>query len=223
MSESLKQHALAEAITAFRAEMLPQIPEDALAVMGDATELLRRVGLADGTVKVGDVAPDFDLPELSGNRLSLSALLKDGPVVISFYRGAWCPYCNLEMQALQKALPDIEAAGGRLIAIAPETAEHAGETRDKGNLSFPLLQDRDNIVASAYGLVFTVPESLREVYQAFGIDLADSQGNDRFELPMPATYIVGTDGRVAHAFVDVDYTQRMEPADIVKQLKDIKR
>ncbi len=219
MSNSMSQHALAGAIEAFKAEMLPQMPEDALAVMAEATELLRHAELADGAVKVGETAPDFDLPELSGSHLSLSTLLHDGPVVISFYRGAWCPYCNLEMQALQKALPEIEAAGGRLIAIAPETAEHAGEIRDKGNLTFPILQDSDNIVATAYGLVFTLPESLREVYQSFGIDLAESQGNDHFELPMPATYIVGPDGQVAYTFVDVDYTQRAEPAEIVKQLR----
>jgi len=213
--------SLAKDIAGLQEQMLPQIPQEALQVMFDATQGLKESSLEAGALKEGDAAPDFDLPELGGGRVHLTDVLRDGPVVISFYRGAWCPYCNLEMQALQAALPDIEAAGGRLITIAPETAAHAGEIRDKGNLTFPLLQDADNAVARCFGLVFALPEPLRSIYEAFGIDLTDSQGNDAFELPMPATYIIGSNGRVAHAFVDVDYTQRMEPSEIVDILRTL--
>ncbi|MDQ6967041.1 MAG: peroxiredoxin-like family protein [Mariprofundaceae bacterium] len=210
---------LSEQLEAFNQGFVEKVSAEIVQTMGAATEALRRSGLVERAVKVGDTAPDFDLPELAGGRFCLSEALRDGPVVISFYRGAWCPYCNLEMQALQAASGDIAAAGGRLIAIAPQTAAHAGETRDKGNLTFPLLQDADNAVARQYGLVFTLPEALRTIYETFGIDLADSQGNDAFELPMPATYIVGRDGIIAHAFVDADYTKRMEPAAIIEALK----
>ncbi|OIO67769.1 MAG: alkyl hydroperoxide reductase [Zetaproteobacteria bacterium CG12_big_fil_rev_8_21_14_0_65_55_1124] len=211
--------SLREEIEKLNQQFMGMVSAEVAETMGAAAAELKQSGIDQRALKVGDRAPDFNLPELAGGKLSLTGLLADGSVVISFYRGAWCPYCNLEMQALQAALPAIEAAGGRLIAIAPETAAYAGEIRDKGNLTFPLLQDKDNAVSRRYGLVFTLPETLRPIYEAFGIDLADSQDNDAFELPMPATYIVGTDGIIAHAFVDADYTKRMEPADIVEALQ----
>ena len=146
-------------------------------------------------------------------------LLAQGPAVISFYRGGWCPYCNLELQALQRELPEIERVGGRVVAIAPELPEHALETGKAGALSFPLLHDRDNQLAAALGLVFTLPESLRPIYEGFGIDLEASQGNQNFELPMPATYIVRQDRTIAYAWVEVDYTKRLDPTTIVEMLE----
>jgi peroxiredoxin len=213
--------SLSEELEQFNRGFIEQVPEGVITEMAAATEMLQKSGLADRAVQAGQSAPEFDLPELGGGRVSLSEAVENGPVVISFYRGAWCPYCNLEMQALQNALPEIEAAGGRLIAIAPELSEHAGQIREKGNLTFPLLHDWQNGVAREYGLVFSLPESIRPIYENFGIDLAASQGNDRFELPMPATYIVGRDGVVAHAFVDVDYTKRMEPSEIIEILNKL--
>ena len=207
--------SLSEELEQFNRGFIEQVPEGVITEMAAATEMLQKSGLADRAVQAGQSAPEFDLPELGGGRVRLSEAIENGPVVISFYRGAWCPYCNLEMQALQNALPEIERAGARLIAIAPELPEHAGQIREKGNLTFPLLHDWQNGVAREYGLVFSLPESIRPIYENFGIDLAASQGNDRFELPMPATYIIGRDGVVSHAFVDVDYTKRMEPSEIV--------
>jgi len=212
---------LRQQIEKFNREFMGKVPAEVATTMAEATALLKRSGVGQQAVRAGDRAPGFELPELGGGFRSLAEELRHGPLVISFYRGAWCPYCNLEMQALQAALPQIEAAGSRLIAIAPELPEHAGTIRDKGNLTFPLLHDRDNTVARSYGLVFTLPETLRPIYESFGIDLAASQGNGRYELPMPATYIVGSDGVIAHAFVDVDYTRRMEPAEIVEILKTL--
>ncbi|MDQ6971026.1 MAG: peroxiredoxin-like family protein [Mariprofundaceae bacterium] len=130
---------LSEQLEAFSKGFVEKVPAEVVKTMGEATDALRRADLIEGALKAGDRAPDFDLPELAGGRVCLTDALRDGPVVISFYRGAWCPYCNLEMQALQGALPEIEAAGGRLIAIAPETAGHAGEMRDKGKLELSLV------------------------------------------------------------------------------------
>jgi len=204
-----------------QAELMPQIPANILQMMQDTTRDLKATGLAGLAIKVGDVAPDFTLSEVGDGQLRLSDVLVKGPVVLNFYRGGWCPYCNLEMQALQRSLPEIERAGGQLLSIAPELPGHAAQTRDKGNLTFPLLHDQDNQVARAYGLVFTLPDELRPVYAGLGIDLVDNQGNDYFELPIPASYIVGKDGVVVFAFVDVDYTQRMEPSRIVEALKGL--
>ena len=212
--------SLSKELEEFNRGFVSQVPGEVVSEMAAATEMLRKSGLAERAVHAGQKAPDFDLPALGGGQVRLSAAVEDGPVVITFYRGAWCPYCNLEMQALQRALPEIEQAGGSLIAVAPELPEHAGQIREKGNLTFPLLHDWQNGVAREYGLVFSLPDSIRPIYENFGIDLEASQGNDRFELPMPAIYIVGRDGLVAHACVDVDYTKRMEPAEIVEILKN---
>lgn len=212
---------LHEDIAALQQHMAAQIPEPVMVMMQEATTELARSGLLEQTITVGDTMPDFVLPELGGGHIHLAELLQKSPVVISFYRGGWCPYCNLEMQALQRSLPDIKQAGGTLIAIAPELPEQAGQTRDKGNLTFSLLHDRDNALARQCGLVFSLPDMLRPVYEGFGIDLEDSQGNDHFELPVPVTYIVRPDGVIAFAFVDVDYTRRMEPGRIVDILKTL--
>jgi len=213
--------ALYEDIAALQQHMAARIPDPVKAMMQEATADLAGSGLTEQALNTGDTMPDFELPELNGGHVHLADLLQKAPVVISFYRGGWCPYCNLEMQALQRSLPDIEQAGGQLIAIAPELPEHAGHTRDQGNLIFPLLHDRDNTLARACGLVFTLPDILRPVYEGFGIDLQESQGNDSFELPVPATYIVRPDGVIAFAFVDVDYTRRSEPDSIVEILKTL--
>jgi len=213
--------SLREELNALGQDLTARIPDHVLSIIRDASATLAHSDLAEQALKAGDKAPDFTLPSLDGEGIGLAGLLKRGPVVISFYRGGWCPYCNLEMQALQRALPAIEQAGGQLIAMAPEQPEHAAQTRDKGNLTFPILHDRDNGVAKAFGLVFTLPDMLRPVYEGFGIDLEESQGNDRFELPVPGTYIIRPDGVIASAFVDVDYTQRMEPASIVEVLKTL--
>ncbi len=214
---------LDQQIEQLKQDMADKIPQDAMAVMQDASEALQRSGLVGQALKAGDTVADFDLPEVGGGRVRLADVLLAGPVVISFYRGAWCPYCNLEMQALQRELPEIKACGASLLAIAPELPEYAGEIRDKGNLTFPLLHDRNHALARQFGLVFSLPESLQAIYTNFGIELAASQGNDGFELPMPATYIVDQSGTIVHAFVDADYTKRMEPSEITDILKHMKR
>jgi len=198
---------------------MEKMPAEAARTMAEATALLKQSGVEQHALRKGARAPDFELPELGGSSRSLSDELRNGPVVLSFYRGSWCPYCNLEAQALQAALPKIKGAGARLLAIAPELPEKAAVIRDKGHLTFPLLYDHENAVARLYGLVFTLPEPLRQIYRRFGIDLVASQGNDRYELPIPAIYIVGRDRVIAYAFVDVDYTRRMEPDEIVQRLK----
>jgi len=213
--------ALYEDIAALQQNMAAQIPDPVMTMMQEATAELASSGLPEQALKIGDTMPDFELPELDGGQVHLADLLQKTPVVISFYRGGWCPYCNLEMQALQRTLPDIGRAGATLLAIAPELPEQAGQTRDKGNLTFPLLHDRDNTLARQCGLVFTLPDMLRPVYEGFGIDLQESQGNDSFELPVPATYIVRPDGVIAFAFVEVDYTRRLEPDRIVEILKTL--
>ncbi|NDI86358.1 peroxiredoxin-like family protein [Undibacterium crateris] len=152
----------------------------------------------------------------------MSGLLAQGPLVLNFYRGLWCPYCNLELAALQKSLATIEGLNATLVAVSPQTPEASAATASKLGLSFKVLVDQGNQLAWEFGLVFTLSESLRPIYAAIGIDLPAANGDNSFMLPMPATYIIARDGTIAYAFVDADYTHRMEPSDMCAVLERLK-
>jgi len=212
---------LANNIQAFQDDFIPNIPEDTFNLLMAELQNLIDSGLADKSVNKGDQFPDFELGNANNETLSLSSLLTKGPLVISFYRGAWCPYCNLEINALQQKLPEITAAGGQLIAISPQIPDKSVDQISGANLTFEVLSDIGNKLAKQSGLVFTLPESLRPVYEAWQIDIPDHNADNSFELPMPATYIIGSDGIVHYAFINMDYTKRLEPDTIVEQLKSL--
>ncbi len=211
--------SLQEAIDAFQQEMLPQISDNVAATMQAAMTDLKQSGLENNAKTTGDICPDFTLPNADKKAVSLDALLEKGPVVISFYRGAWCPYCNLEINALQAKLAAIQSQGASLIAITPQLPDKSLEQIKEKSLGFEILSDQKNRLARQFGLVFTLPETLRPVYTDWGIDIPEHNGDDSFELPVPATYIVGHDKKIRYAFVNVDYTQRLEPDIIIEQLE----
>jgi peroxiredoxin len=213
--------SLTQDLAAMAAQSAAKIPDSVRATMAAATEELAHSGITDTSLKAGDTIPDVTLPNATGQSVNLGDLLKTGPVVIAFYRGGWCPYCNLELRALQQALPQIQSQGATLVAISPQTPDNSLSTAEKHNLDFEVLSDGGNQVARQFGLVFTVPEPLRPIYQSFGIDLPASNGDQTFELPIPATYVVGRDGTIVQAFVNVDYRQRQEPEDIIQALKNL--
>ena len=197
-----------------------RIPREALAVMKGATDELIASGIAEGSAKEGSAAPAFSLPNALGEPVASEALWDDGPVVVSFYRGGWCPYCNVELRALQARLPEIEALGARLVAITPETPDNALTTQEKNEIGFDVLSDDGNRVASAFGLTFRLPDTVNDLYKgSFGIDLAAANGDASQTLPVPATFVIGKGGRVLKAFVDPDYTRRAEPDEIIAALK----
>jgi peroxiredoxin len=196
-----------------------RIPQEALAVMDAATAEVAASGLVEASLPVGETAPAFVLPDQTGKKVALPDLLAKGPVVLAFYRGGWCPYCSTELRALQAVLPELRQAGVTLLAISPQTPDNSLSTAEKLELAFPVLSDAGNRVARAFGLVFLLPESLRAVYQGFGIDLPAANGDDSFELPVPATYVIRRDGIVAWRFVDADYTRRAEPGDVLAGLR----
>jgi peroxiredoxin len=172
-------------------------------------------------LKAGDPAPDFRLPDVRGCQVRLRDLLAKGPVVVSFYRGGWCPYCNLELRALQNALPEIKQLGAQLVAISPQTPDESLSTAEKNELEFAVLSDIGSATAKAYGIAFDLTEELRPIYSRLGHALPDKNGDDSWILPIPATYVIDKDGIVALAFVDVDYRNRLEPAEIVATLKTL--
>jgi len=214
--------SLTQDLANLSAQVRDRIPAEAQAAMGKATEDLINSGVLDRSLKTGDRAPNFTLPNAVGKTVELNALLAQGPTVISFYRGQWCPYCNLELRALQQALPEIQRQGATLLAISPQTPDNSLSTVEKEELSFEVLCDVGNRVAREFGLVFQLPAEIRSIYEGFGIDLPAHNGDETFELPVPATYVVAPDGTIASAFVNADYTQRLDPAEMIAALKALR-
>ncbi|MDJ0742200.1 MAG: peroxiredoxin-like family protein [Xenococcaceae cyanobacterium MO_167.B27] len=212
---------LTEQLTDVRNKFRSNQPEEIKEVMAKATTDLINSKIAEQSLNVGDQVPYFTLPNAVGKNINIQSLLEKGAVVISFYRGGWCPYCNLELRALQKSLPEIEAKGATLVAISPETPDNSLSTSEKNELTFEVLSDQGNQIAKQFGLVFTLPEELRPIYEQFGIDLPAYNGDETFELPIPATYIVAPDGKITHSFVNPDYTQRLDPTEIITAIKSI--
>jgi peroxiredoxin len=201
-----------------RSDFIAALPQDQQTIVGQAFQDLMASAVAAEARNIGDQALDFELPNVKGGSLSLQALLQDGPVILSFYRGSWCPFCNLELNALQARLPDIRAAGARLIAVSPEKPDASLSHAEKLNLEFDVLCDQGNRIAREYGLVMTVHESMRPLYLQWGIDVPAANGDNSHELPVPATYVIASSGEIRAAYVDKDYTKRMEPADIIDAL-----
>lgn len=169
----------------------------------------------------GEAAPDFALPNALGETVRLSELLRDSAVVLSFYRGQWCPYCGAQLELLQAQLPAFEARGASLVAVSPQSPDTSLSTVEKLGLGYEVLSDLGNEVARRYGIAFRLPEVFRTAYDRLGIDLPSFNGDDSFELPVPATYVIGRDGIIAFAHVDADYTRRAEVPGILGALQDL--
>lgn len=209
LTTDLKAHADASA---------EKIPQELQHIMKNATNTLHESEMISKAIKTGDTLPQITLPNSKGELTSIQSLLNNGPIVLTFYRGGWCPYCNLELKAFQKTLPEIKAKGAQLLAITPETPDNSLSTSEKNSLDFEILTDQNNHVAKALGLVFTLPPDLVKVYLDFGIDLIKSNNTDTQELPLAATYVINTDGTIVYHFIDVDYKLRADPKDIIKVL-----
>jgi peroxiredoxin len=212
---------LEEKLAEYKAQFARTAPDGRVALYESKIADMRRLFPVDRAVRQGDAAPDFSLPDALGRPFSLAAALGKGPVVLTFYRGGWCPYCNLQLRAYQQALPAIHRLGGQLVAISPQCPDASLSTTEKNELQYPVLSDAGNAVARIYGLAYSLPQELRTVLSANGKALPGINGDDSWELPITATYVIARDGRVALAFLDVDYRQRLDPADIVRALEAI--
>ena len=211
--------SLREQLEAMSAGSAKRIPEDALAVMRKAAEELDAQGIGDNALSVGDRFPEVELQKSDGAVVTFSSLLGHGPVLVNFYRGGWCPYCNLELKAYQEKLETIRSLGAELVAISPETPNRAEATAAKNEISYPVLTDPQNRLAEALGIVFTLPPELASLYETFGNNLPEAHGEAGWRLPIPATYVVGEDGAILYAHVARDYRTRAEPEDVIAALK----
>ena len=202
-------------------EFIGQIPKEISEIMNSATETLIQSGIVENSLKEGDKMPTFSLPNAINEIVSSDMLLKEGPLVINFYRGGWCPYCNIELKAFQAVLPEITKLGAQLVAISPNLPDKSLSSIEKHTLSFQVLSDLQNKVARQFGLVYTLDEKLQPLYKQMGIDLPEFNGDESYELPLPATYVVDVDGLIKLAFADVDYTKRLEPDKVIETLKEL--
>ena len=200
----------------------PGFSADEQAVMQRAKAALAKT-LPDPGIKVGERAPNFTLPNAFGKQVTLYDELKKSPVVLVFYRGAWCPYCNMHLRVLRENLPQVQALGAQLIAITPQTPDKSLEQFKAAPREFEVLSDLDSTVMRAYRLYFEVDPELAAIYRTHGLDLVEYNGPGRNVLPAPGTFVIDRDGIVRAMQADTDYTRRMEPADIIRALEALPR
>ncbi len=186
------------------------------------TEIITSV-LDQNALQEGDRAPDFALPNPNGQTVSLENKLKKGTVVLTFYRGGWCPFCNLQLRAYQQVLNEIKYLGASLIAISPETPDNSLNTKEKNELEFEVLSDRGNEVAQQYGLVFVTPKAHQQAHHELNIPLPAINGDDSWTIPIPATYVIDTDSTIIWTHTDPNYRLRAEPEAILNALQTLKK
>jgi peroxiredoxin len=212
---------LEQELAAFRAEFARTAPASRAALYEAKIEELRSEFASNSAIGVNDIAPDIALPNPAGKSIVLKDLLQSGPVVLTFYRGDWCPYCNIQLRAYQGALPQITGLGGRLVAISPQLPDNSLDTASKNALTFDVLSDVGNKVSRSYGLVYSLPEEIRSALRSNTKALPPITGDESWELPVPATYVVARDQRVALAYIEVDYRKRPEPEALLTCLKSL--
>jgi peroxiredoxin len=213
---------LADRLAALREKYASMLKPEFAARMERHIEELRSNGSADQILKPGRKAPAFVLKDQNGNVVSSTGLLAGGPLVVSFYRGTWCPYCNEEIRALDDAYAQIREAGAELVVLTPQSAANAKEYRDKHPVAFPVLVDEDQTVAAAFGLVYTFPDYLMELYKnVFGNDLSLINVSGTWQLPIPARFVIASDGTIVDVKTDPDYRYRPDPSETVAVLRNV--
>jgi peroxiredoxin len=207
-------------IFAERKELIAKyVPPETQAIHARAVAQLKEKHFAANILPVDAKAPRFDLPDHDGRIVRSSDLVAKGKLVLCFIRGRWCPFCVGQMEAMNLVLPQIEQAGATLVAVSPQTVKQAFFMHDQHKLRFPLLSDADNQVARKFGLTYRVPDAQEAVYRKAFVNLPFTNGDDSWELPIPATYIVDREGTIRYASANEDYTQRPEPDDLVRALR----
>lgn len=188
-------------------------------IMERATAELIATGQAGRAIRAGDQAPDFVLKDQEGRKVSSAQLRAKGPLVLTFYRGVWCPYCNLELQAINDTLPALQAWGAQVLAISPQTPVNSRKAVRTNDLNFPVLSDELGEIGAAFGLRFALPDYLIELYKQLHNDLPAFNKDPSWTLPMPARYVIGQDGTVLYAEINPDYTHRPDPEDMLPVLE----
>lgn len=214
---------LIDVIKEYQEGFRARAPQEVQEVMLNATKTLEDASISKNALHVNDKAVSFSLPNAVGKEVSLDETLKENDfAVVSFYRGAWCAYCNFELRALQNINKELKELRAKLIAISPQSPDASMSTKEKNGLSFEVLSDVGNVTSKEYGLVFSLAEELRPIYLSFGIDIPASNEEDSYEIPMPAVYVINKNKEIIFSFIDEDYTKRCEPQEILSVIKKAK-
>lgn len=198
-------------------------PAGRVALYEAKIEELRSTFARNTALREGDRAPDFALPDAKGGVVSLSSALAHGPAVVTFYRGGWCPYCNLQLRSYQALLPELASLGASMLAISPQLPDGSLSTAERESLTFDVLSDVGNGVARQFGLVYPLPQELRNALRSNNKALPDINGDDSWELPVPATYVIAQNQSISLAFIEIDYRQRLAPQQLLDALREQQR
>lgn len=212
------QEELNHLTTLIRKETSPRLLQVLDTFVGD----LRRQRVSQRSLSVGDSVPNFTLQDQHHRPVTLYERLNEGPVVLSFYRGGWCPYCNRELQALHYAHPEIEYQGAQLLAVTPESPENIARTVRKNALDYPVLYDANSEVARTFGVAINLSEYMRTFYRSLGLNLSLHHADVLVRLPLPATYLIHTNYTVQYAFIEEDYTQRADTGEVLAALQQVR-
>ena len=212
---------LTNSLNELREEGASRLSDEMRVLFRQSMQDIAALNIVSSSLKKGDSAPEFELFSASEKKISLSTLLRDGPVVISFYRGAWCRYCNQELISLQENLDEVNALKSSLLGISPQLPSFTREMVKETKITYELLHDKKNAVAKQFGVAYSFPDSTRELHERLEVDVLSFTGDDEPELPIPATFIVDQDRIIRFAFVDSDYTRRADPIDIITVLRRI--
>lgn len=201
-----------------KANFAEKAPAEKLKDYEEGVRQVAESGVLERAINVGDTAPDFTLPNAAGESVTLSELLKDGPVVMIWYRGEWCPYCNIYLEDIQAHAQEFKDAGANVVAISPETPDRGWTLQDKLDLDFHILSDEKSAIAQEYGVVYTLPEKIAGYLQE-AFDIHEKNKDDRNLLPLGASYVISQDGVVTYAFIDPDYRKRAETEILLEEVK----
>lgn len=211
--------SLKEQVAEYRAGWHKRVPPERQAIMQRHIDQLRAGAISRSMLKAGDRAPAIVLMNARSQTVDVAKLLKKGPLIVTFYRGGWCPYCNFELQAYQQILPEIAAAGASLVAISPEKPDESLSTAEKNALSFEVLSDVGQNVGRAFGLVYDFTDELKSAYRGFNLDIPARNGTpEEWALPVSATYVIDRDGIIVYAYTDPDYRDRADPREVLAAL-----
>ena len=187
----------------------------AASVPNDSASLLQAIGVCTRTKRAGDMAPDVTLLDVSGAQVKLSDMWRSGPLVVIFYRGGWCSYCNLQLHAWQQHADALKRLGATLVAISPQTPDHSLDTQESNALGYTVLSDSSLDAANGFGIAITLPPELIDLYASAGTDIPVLNGNAQWVLPVPATYLVDPSGKIRFAHVEMDYRERVDPQAVI--------
>lgn len=210
--------ALREVLKKIQGEMAVQLPDDVLQAFGDNLNELIEQKIDKNALMMGDQAPNISVLDTDGNEIKLDELLKNGPVIINFFRGNWCPFCMAELADYQESIQQFHLPKTQFLFISPQMQAYSAQLKSEKDFDLTLIADQHNEIARQFGLVFTLDDKIREIYKKIGADLSAINGDHSFELPIPATYVIAPSGKITYAFVETNYMMRAEPREVLSMI-----